>query len=156
QDHYRYEDDRVRDVVIMGNSRLWGAMKEKDELLASGEMNDEIGMKLAELEGVIAEEDGYNAEPEAEQLLVGLGIPAAEHEQPLRTLQGGLRLRVLLAQALFGNPQILLLDEPTNHLDLESIQWLVGFLKSYKGVLVVISHDRHFLNEVCTDTADVD
>ncbi|MCX4239504.1 ABC-F family ATP-binding cassette domain-containing protein [Paraliomyxa miuraensis] len=156
QDHYRHEEDRIRDVVIMGNSRLWAAMQEKDELLASGEMNDEIGMKLAELEVVIAEEDGYNAEPEAEQLLVGLGIPVAEHEQPLRTLQGGLRLRVLLAQALFGSPDILLLDEPTNHLDLESIQWLVEFLRSYNGVLVVISHDRHFLNVVCTDTADVD
>jgi ATPase subunit of ABC transporter with duplicated ATPase domains len=157
QDHYRYEDDKVRDVVIMGNARLWAAMKEKDELLAAGdEMNDEVGMKLADLEVAIAEEDGYNAESEAEQLLVGLGIPADAHEQPLRTLQGGMRLRVLLAQALFGTPQILLLDEPTNHLDLDSIQWLVEFLRSYTGVLVVISHDRHFLNEVCTDTADVD
>jgi ATPase subunit of ABC transporter with duplicated ATPase domains len=157
QDHYRYEDDKVRDVVIMGNARLWAAMKEKDELLAAGdEMNDEVGMKLADLEVAIAEEDGYNAESEAEQLLVGLGIPVEAHEQPLRTLQGGMRLRVLLAQALFGTPQILLLDEPTNHLDLDSIQWLVEFLRSYTGVLVVISHDRHFLNEVCTDTADVD
>ncbi len=156
QDHFRHEEDRVIDVVIMGNSRLWAAMKEKDELLETGDMTDEIGMKLGELEVVIAEEDGYNAEPEAEQLLVGLGIPTEEHEQPLRTLQGGLRLRVLLAQALFGSPEILLLDEPTNHLDLESIQWLVNFLRSYNGVLVVISHDRHFLNEVCTDTADVD
>jgi len=156
QDHYRHEDDRIRDVVIMGNARLWAAMKEKDELLATGDMTDEIGMQLAELEVTIAEEDGYNAESEAEQLLVGLGIPAEEHEQPLRVLTGGMRLRVLLAQALFGTPQILLLDEPTNHLDLDSIRWLVEFLHGYNGVLVVISHDRHFLNEVCTDTADVD
>ncbi|MCA9653093.1 MAG: ATP-binding cassette domain-containing protein [Myxococcales bacterium] len=156
QDHFRYEDDVIRDVVMMGNARLWAAMKEKDELLESGEMNDEIGMKLGELEVVIAEEDGYNAESEAEQLLVGLGIPAEQHGEPLRMLQGGMRLRVLLAQALFGSPEILLLDEPTNHLDLDSIGWLVSFLRNYKGVLVVISHDRRFLNEVCTDTADVD
>ena len=156
QDHYRHEEDLIRNVVMMGNSRLWAAMEQKEKILASGEMNDEIGMKLAELEVVIAEEDGYNAEPEAEQLLIGLGIPLELHEQPLAVLQGGMRLRVLVAQALFGNPDILLLDEPTNHLDLDSIQWLVDFLKNYKGVLVVISHDRHFLNEVCTDTADVD
>ncbi len=156
QDHYRYENDRIRDVVLMGNARLWSAMQEKEVLLASGEMTDEIGMKLGDLEVVIGEEDGYNAEPEAEQLLEGLGIPIAEQEQPLKVLQGGMRLRVLVAQALFGSPEILLLDEPTNHLDLESIRWLVNFLRSYNGVLVVISHDRHFLNEVCTDTADVD
>ncbi|MEM7154176.1 MAG: ATP-binding cassette domain-containing protein [Myxococcota bacterium] len=156
QDHYRHEEDLILNVVMMGNKRLWAAMQEKEQLLETGEMTDEIGMKLAELEVVIAEEDGYNAEPEAEQLLVGLGIPTEEHQQPLKILQGGVRLRVLLAQALFGNPEILLLDEPTNHLDLDSIRWVVEFLKSYKGVLVVISHDRHFLNEVCTDTADVD
>jgi len=156
QDHFRHENDQIRNVVIMGNGRLWTAMETKEELLDSGEMTDEIGMKLGDLEVVIAEEDGYNAESEAEQLLVGLGIPLEEHEQPLSTLTGGMRLRALLAQALFGSPEILLLDEPTNHLDLESIQWLVAFLKSYRGVLVVISHDRHFLNEVCTDTADVD
>ena len=156
QDHYRYEDVRTRDVVIMGNQRLWEAMTEKDRLLASGDMSDEVGMRLGELEMAIAEENGYGAETEAEQLLEGLGIPASEHEQPLKVLTGGMRLRVLLAQALFGSPDILLLDEPTNHLDLESIHWLTNFLMDYKGVLIVISHDRHFLNEVCTHTADVD
>jgi ATPase subunit of ABC transporter with duplicated ATPase domains len=156
QDHYRYENERIRDVVIMGNARLWEAMVKKDALLAKGELDDETGMELAEHEVTIAEEDGYGAESEAEQLLVGLGIPVEEHTQPMHVLQGGLRLRVLLAQALFGRPDILLLDEPTNHLDLESISWLVEFLQSYTGVLVVISHDRRFLNEVCTHTADVD
>jgi ATPase subunit of ABC transporter with duplicated ATPase domains len=156
QDHYRYEHDRIRDVVIMGNPRLWSAMVEKERLLATGEMTDEVGMRLGELEGTIAEENGYGAEYEAEQLLEGLGIPASQQEQPLAVLTGGMRLRVLLAQALFGSPDILLLDEPTNHLDLESIHWLSNFLMEYRGVLVVISHDRHFLNEVCTHTADID
>ncbi|MBL9099477.1 MAG: ATP-binding cassette domain-containing protein [Myxococcales bacterium] len=156
QDHYRYEHDRIRDVVIMGNAKLWAAMAEKERLLASGDMSDEVGMRLGELEGTIAEEDGYNAEFEAEQLLIGLGIPASQQEEPLSVLTGGMRLRVLLAQALFGNPDILLLDEPTNHLDLDSIHWLSKFLMEYRGVLVVISHDRHFLNEVCTHTSDVD
>jgi ATPase subunit of ABC transporter with duplicated ATPase domains len=157
QDHYRHEKDRIRDVVIMGNSRLWKAMVEKEALLASGEMTDEIGMKLGELEGVIAEEDGYSAENEAEQLLLGLGIPLEQHEANLETLDSGLRFRILVAQALFGSPDILLLDEPTNHLDIDSIRWLEHFLvESFKGVLVVISHDRHFLNHVCTHTADVD
>lgn len=156
QDHYRHENDRIRDVVLMGNKRLWAAMAEKDELLAAGEFDDEIGMKLGDLEVVIAEEDGYNAENEAEQLLIGLGIAKGEHEQPLSTLDSGIRLRVLLAQALFGEPDVLLLDEPTNHLDVDSIRWLEDFLHQFRGVLVVISHDRHFLNEVCTHTADVD
>lgn len=156
QDHFRHEADRVRDVVVMGNARLWGALQEKERLLNVGEMTDEIGMKLAELEGTIAEEDGYDAESEAEQLLVGLGISVADQDQPLSTLQGGMRLRVLVAQALFGDPDILLLDEPTNHLDLDSINWLTDFLKKFSGVLIVISHDRRFLNEVCTHTADVD
>ena len=156
QDHYRHENDKVRDVVIMGNRRLWDALAEKEQILESGVMDDEVGMRLGELEGTIAEENGYEAEVEAEQLLEGLGIPSALHEQPLKVLSGGMRLRVLLAQALFGSPDILLLDEPTNHLDLDSIHWLENFLLDYKGVLIVISHDRHFLNEVCTDTADVD
>jgi ATPase subunit of ABC transporter with duplicated ATPase domains len=156
QDHYRHEDDRIRDVVIMGNRRLWDALVEKEGLLASGEMDDEVGMRLGDIESTIAEEDGYEAEVEAERLLQGLGIPAALHEEPLKALSGGMRLRVLLAQALFGSPDILLLDEPTNHLDLESIHWLERFLLDFKGVLIVISHDRHFLNEVCTHTADVD
>ncbi|MGB1275770.1 MAG: ABC-F family ATP-binding cassette domain-containing protein, partial [Nannocystaceae bacterium] len=156
QDHSRYADDLIRNVVVMGNTNLWKAMSEKEELLQVEDMTDEIGMRLGELEGVIAEENGYEAEHEAEQLLAGLGIEKEFHEQPVKALTGGMRLRVLVAQALFGNPDILLLDEPTNHLDLDSIRWLEGFLLNYTGVLVVISHDRHFLNEVCTHTADVD
>jgi ATPase subunit of ABC transporter with duplicated ATPase domains len=156
QDHFKYEADRVRDVVVMGNGRLWGAISEKEALLARGEFDDETGMRLGELEVVIAEENGYDAEAEAEQLLLGLGIPAAQHLEPMSSLTGGMRVRVLLAQALFGKPDILLLDEPTNNLDLESIMWLEGFLLDFEGVLVVISHDRHFLNSVCTHTADVD
>ncbi len=156
QDHSRHADDRIRDIVIMGNDKLWKAMSEKEELLQVEDMTDEIGMRLGELEGVIAEENGYEAEHESEQLLEGLGIAKEFHEQPLKVLTGGMRLRVLVAQALFGNPDILLLDEPTNHLDLDSIRWLESFLLNYTGVLVVISHDRHFLNEVCTHTADVD
>jgi ATPase subunit of ABC transporter with duplicated ATPase domains len=157
QDHSEFADVRIRDVVVMGNKKLWEALQEKEELLAAGEnMTDEQGMRLGELEGVIAEENGYEAEAQAEEILLGLGIPAETHEQPLKVLTGGMRLRVLVAQALFGEPDILLLDEPTNHLDIESIHWLEGFLQGYGGVLVVISHDRHFLNEVCTHTADVD
>ncbi len=157
QDHGRFADQRIRDVVIMGNKKLWEALQEKEALLAVGDaMTDEQGMRLGELEGTIGEENGYEAEPQAEEILVGLGIPVEQHEQPLAVLTGGMRLRVLVAQALFGDPDILLLDEPTNHLDIESIHWLESFLKSYNGVLVVISHDRHFLNEVCTHTADVD
>jgi ATPase subunit of ABC transporter with duplicated ATPase domains len=156
QDHFRYQQDRVRDVVIMGNRRLWAAMEEKERLLSEGDTSDEVGMRLGELEVVIAEENGYDAEAEADRLLDGLGIHGADHEQPLGALDPGLRVRVLLAQALFGTPDILLLDEPTNDLDLDSIHWLEDFLEGYGGVLVVISHDRHFLNSVCTHTADVD
>ena len=159
QDHYRFAEFKVRDIVIMGNDVLWQAMQEKERMLAvSGydNLSDEDGMRLGELEMVIAEQDGYDAENRAEELLTGLGIPPEEHEVKLEVLQGGLRLRVLVAQALFGDPDILLLDEPTNHLDIESIRWLETFLLNYTGVLIVISHDRHFLNRVCTHTADVD
>jgi ATPase subunit of ABC transporter with duplicated ATPase domains len=159
QDHYKYADYKVRDVVIMGNEALWNALEEKNKLLAEvdyDDMSEEDGMRLAELEMVIAEQDGYDAENKAEELLIGLGIPVEEHEHKLEVLQGGLRLRVLVAQALFGDPDILLLDEPTNHLDIESIRWLENFLLNYSGVLIVISHDRHFLNRVCTHIADVD
>jgi len=156
QDHFRYENDRVVDVVLMGNPVLWKAMKEKDDILAQADVSEEDGHRLAELEGVIAEEDGYEAEAQAGELLEGLGIDAAWHEQPMRSLAGGLKLRVLLAQALFGKPQGLLLDEPTNNLDLDSIRWLESFLHAYEGVLVTISHDRHFLNSICTHIADID
>ena len=131
-------------------------MQEKEKLLA-GEVTDEVGIRLGELEGTIAEENGYMAESEAAELLVGLGIPADKHESKMNALAGGYKLRVLIAQVLFGKPDVLLLDEPTNHLDLESIRWLEHFLiNEFKGTLVVVSHDRHFLNEVATHIADVD
>jgi ATPase subunit of ABC transporter with duplicated ATPase domains len=156
QDHFRYESERVLDVVLMGNQELWAALKEKDALLAKGDITEEDGNRLGELETVIAEEDGYSAESEASSLLEGLGIEHSFHEGPMRQLTGGLKLRVLLAQALFGKPQGLLLDEPTNNLDIDSIRWLEGFLKDYQGVLITISHDRHFLNSICTHIADID
>jgi ATPase subunit of ABC transporter with duplicated ATPase domains len=156
QDQFRYEDDRVIDVVLMGNAVLWSAMQEKDRLLAKGDISEDDGHRLGELEGLIAEEDGYTAEATAAELLDGLGIPQEAHEQPMRALAGGYKLRVLLAQALFGRPQALLLDEPTNNLDIESIRWLERFLHEYEGVLVTISHDRHFLNAICTHIADID
>jgi len=156
QDHYRFEDSRVVDVVLMGNQLLWTAMSEKEGLLAKAEMSDADGMRLADLETVIGEEDGYSAEAAAGELLNGLGIDVDLHDQPMRAVAGGYKVRVLLAQALFGNPQGLLLDEPTNHLDIDSIRWLEKFLHAYEGVLITISHDRHFLNAICTHIADID
>src|SRR5512137_740253 len=156
QDHYRFEDSRVVDVVLMGNQLLWTAMSEKEALLAKPEMSDADGMRLADLETIIGEEDGYSAEAAAGELLNGLGIDVELHDQPMRAVAGGYKLRVLLAQALFGNPQGLLLDEPTNHLDIDSIRWLEKFLHAYEGVLITISHDRHFLNSICTHIADID
>ncbi len=155
QNHFEYEEERILDAVLMGNRGLWDAMVEKDRLL-EGEVTDEVGIRLGELEGVIAEEDGYTAESEAAGLLVGLGIPQEHHADKMNTLAGGYKLRVLIAQVLFGKPDVLLLDEPTNHLDLESIAWLERFLLDYRGTLVVISHDRHFLNAAATHIADVD
>ena len=156
QDQFGFEKMIVLSVVLMGNQRLWAAMQEKEELLAKETLTDKQGELLGELEGVIAEEDGYSAESDAAELLSGLGIPESEHEKQMRELPGGLKLRVLLAQALFGNPDALLLDEPTNNLDIDSIRWLEKFLSNYRGVLVTISHDRHFLNEICTHIADID
>jgi ATPase subunit of ABC transporter with duplicated ATPase domains len=156
QDQFAFDKFRVLDVVIMGNKRLWSAMEERDAIYAKAEMTDADGMKLGELEGIVGDEDGYTAESDAAILLDGLDIPEAVHERKMGELQGGQKVRVLLAQALFGHPQALLLDEPTNHLDLESIHWLEGFLIAYEGVLIVISHDRHFLNRVCTHIADID
>jgi len=160
QDQYGYDEVRALDVVMMGNKALWAAIQERDALLKRAEggedFTDEMGMRLGELEGVISEEDGYSAESQAATLLDGLGIDVSLHQEPLRNISGGYKLRVLLAQALFGKPDCLLLDEPTNHLDMDSIHWLERFLTNYEGVLVVISHDRHFLNTVTTHIADID
>ncbi|HWX91503.1 MAG TPA: ATP-binding cassette domain-containing protein [Terriglobales bacterium] len=156
QDQFAFDAYRVIDTVIMGNQRLWAALEERDRIYEKAEMSDEDGMRLGELEGVVGEEDGYTAESDAAILLQGLDIPDEAHERRMSELQGGQKVRVLLAQALFGHPQALLLDEPTNNLDLDSIHWLQGFLNSYDGVVIVISHDRHFLNSVCTHIADID
>ena len=156
QDQFAFDEYRVIDTVIMGNKRLWAALQERDELYGKTDLTDEDGMRLGELEGVVGEEDGYSAETDATLLLQGLDIPDELHERRMGELQGGQKVRVLLAQALFGHPQALLLDEPTNHLDLDSIHWLQNFLIAYDGVLIVISHDRHFLNAVCTHVADID
>src|SRR6266702_2995006 len=156
QDQFAFDAYRVIDTVIMGNKRLWAAMEEREKIYAKPDITDEDGMRLGELEGTVGEEDGYTAETDAALLLQGLDISDELHERQMSELQGGQKLRVLLAQALFGAPQALLLDEPTNHLDLDSIHWLQGFLNNYQGVLVVISHDRHFLNSICTHIADID
>ena len=156
QDQFAFDAYRVIDTVIMGNRRLWAAMEEREVIYAKPDISDEDGMKLGELEGIVGEEDGYSAESDAAILLQGLDIADELHERKMSELQGGQKLRVLLAQALFGHPQALLLDEPTNHLDLDSIHWLQEFLNRYDGVLVVISHDRHFLNSVTTHIADID
>jgi ATPase subunit of ABC transporter with duplicated ATPase domains len=156
QDQFAFDAYRVIDTVIMGNRRLWAALEERDRIYEKPEMSDEDGMRLGELEGIVGEEDGYTAESDAAILLQGLDIPDESHEKKMGELQGGQKVRVLLAQALFGHPQALLLDEPTNNLDLDSIHWLQEFLNAYDGVLIVISHDRHFLNSVCTHIADID
>jgi ATPase subunit of ABC transporter with duplicated ATPase domains len=156
QDQFAFDAYRVIDTVIMGNKPLWEALSERDALYAKPELTDDDGMRLAELEGVVSENDGYTAESDAAVLLDGLDIPEPLHERKMSELQGGQKVRVLLAQALFGNPEALLLDEPTNYLDLESIHWLQDFLNRYQGTLIVISHDRHFLNSVTTHTADID
>ncbi|MGH9608313.1 MAG: ABC-F family ATP-binding cassette domain-containing protein [Bryobacteraceae bacterium] len=156
QDQFAFDAFRVIDTVIMGNKPLWGALEEREALYSKPELTDQDGMRLGELEGIVAEEDGYSAESSAAVLLDGLDIPEPLHERKMSELQGGQKVRVLLTQALFGNPQALLLDEPTNYLDLESIHWLQNFLTHYEGALIVISHDRHFLNSVSTHTADID
>ena len=156
QDHFAFDPFRVIDAVIMGNTRLWAALEEREFLYAKAEMTEADGMRLGELEGIVGEEDGYSAESNAAILLQGLDIPDDLHQRRMSELQGGQKVRVLLAQALFGHPRALLLDEPTNHLDLDSIHWLRNFLTAYDGTLIVISHDRHFLNDVCTHIADID
>jgi ATPase subunit of ABC transporter with duplicated ATPase domains len=158
QDQFAFDAFRVIDTVIMGNAPLWQALQERDALYAKPHegLTDADGMRLGELEGIVCEEGGYTAEADAGVLLDGLGVESALHERKMSELQGGQKVRVLLAQALFGNPSALLLDEPTNHLDLDSVHWLQDYLCEYEGVLIVISHDRHFLNSVCTHTADID
>jgi ATPase subunit of ABC transporter with duplicated ATPase domains len=158
QDQFAFDKFRVVDAVITGNSPLWAALEERAALYAKAHdlLTDADGMRLGELEGIVGEEGGYTAEADAAVLLDGLGVEAALHERKMGELQGGQKVRVLLAQALFGNPPALLLDEPTNHLDLDSVHWLQDYLCEYDGVLIVISHDRHFLNSVCTHTADID
>jgi ATPase subunit of ABC transporter with duplicated ATPase domains len=158
QDQFAFDKFRVIDTVIMGNTTLWNAFQEREGLYAKphDELTDADGMRLGELEGIVGEENGYTAEADAGVLLDGLGIEADLHERKMGELQGGQKVRVLLAQALFGNPSALLLDEPTNNLDLDSVHWLKEYLLEYHGVLIVISHDRHFLNSVCTHTADID
>jgi ATPase subunit of ABC transporter with duplicated ATPase domains len=150
-----FKQYRLIDAVIMGNHRLWKALQERDELY-DAEMTDDVGIRLGELEEVIADEDGYSAESDAEMLLSGMGIDSKLHEQKMENVPLDVQFKVLLCQALFGNPEALLLDEPTNHLDLDSISWLEDFLKEFKGTLIVVSHDRHFLNSVTTDIADID
>jgi ATPase subunit of ABC transporter with duplicated ATPase domains len=158
QDQFAFDEFRVMDAVIMGNRPLWRALEERDALYAKPHesLTDKDGMRLAELEGIVGEEGGYTAEADAAVLLDGLGLEEPLHVRKMNELQGGQKVRVLLAQALFGSPPALLLDEPTNHLDLDSVHWLQDYLCEYEGVLIVISHDRHFLNSVCTHTADID
>jgi ATPase subunit of ABC transporter with duplicated ATPase domains len=156
QDQYAFDAYRVIDTVIMGNKGLWAALEERDRIYEKPELDDNDGMRLGELEGIIGEEDGYTAESDAAILLQGLDISNEIHERKMGELQGGQKVRVLLAQALFGNPQALLLDEPTNYLDLDSIHWLEEFLTHREGTLITISHDRYFLNNVCTHIADID
>lgn len=158
QDQFAFDEFRVIDAVIMGNAPLWSALEERDVLYAKPHesLTDADGMRLGELEGIVGDEGGYTAESDAAVLLDGLGVDAALHERKMGELQGGQKVRVLLAQALFGSPPALLLDEPTNHLDLDSVRWLQNYLENYAGTLIVISHDRHFLNSVCTHIADID
>ena len=156
QDHFKYDEFTVLDTVIMGNKRLYDIMKEKDAIYAKEDFSDEDGIRASELEGEFAEMDGWNAESDAATLLNGLGIDTEYHYVQMSELPGALKVKVLLAQALFGNPDILLLDEPTNHLDLDAIAWLEEFLINFENTVIVVSHDRYFLNKVCTNIADID
>ncbi|MBR4734403.1 MAG: ATP-binding cassette domain-containing protein [Lachnospiraceae bacterium] len=156
QDHFKYDEYQVMDTVIMGNQRLYEVMKEKDAIYAKEDFSEEDGIRASELEGEFAEMDGWEAESNAAMLLNGLGIDTEYHYSTMRDLDGSLKVKVLLAKALFGNPDILLLDEPTNHLDLDAIAWLEDFLIDFENTVIVVSHDRYFLNKVCTHTADID
>ena len=156
QDQFKYDAYSVLDTVIMGNQRLYEVMKEKDALYAKPDFSDADGIRAAELEGEFAQMDGWNAEADAETMLNGLGIETDLHHKMMNELKGAEKVKVLLAKALFGNPDILLLDEPTNHLDLVSIEWLEDFLINFENTVIVVSHDRYFLNKVCTNIADID
>ena len=156
QDHYKYDDYQVLDTVILGNKRLYEIMKEKDAIYAKEDFTDEDGVRASELEGEFADLNGWEAESDAATLLNGLGIDTDLHYAYMRELDGGQKVKVLLAKALFGNPDILLLDEPNNHLDLDAIAWLEEFLINFNNTVIVVSHDRYFLNKVCTHIADID
>lgn len=156
QDHFKYDDQVVLSTVIQGNARLFQIMQEKDAIYAKEDFSDEDGIRASELEGEFAEMNGWEAEADAESLLNGLGIPTEFHNQLMKDLRGAQKVKVLLARALFGNPDILLLDEPTNHLDMDAIDWLEEFLINFENTVIVVSHDRYFLNKVCTYIADID
>ena len=156
QDHFQYNDYRVIDTVIMGYKHLYDVMQERDAIYSKEEFTEEDGLRAAELEGEFSELGGWEAEANASQMLDGLGIPVPLHEKKMSEIEDNLKVRVLLAQSLFGNPDILLLDEPTNHLDLESIHWLEDYLEDFNNTVIVVSHDRHFLNTVCTHICDID
>ncbi|MFR6246026.1 MAG: ABC-F family ATP-binding cassette domain-containing protein [Romboutsia timonensis] len=157
QDHFKYEEETVLNVVIMGHERLYQIMQEKDVLYMKPDFSEEDGIKAAELEGEFAELDGWDAETNAERLLMGLGITKDLHYKQMKELTGGEKVKVLLAQALFGKPEILIMDEPTNHLDFQSINWLNNFIMDLEdSIVIVVSHDRHFLNQICTNIVDVD
>ena len=156
QDHFKYDEFTVLDTVIMGNKRLYDIMKEKDAIYMKEDFSDEDGIRASELEAEFADMDGWNAESDGATLLNGLGIPTEEHYTQMADMPSALKVKVLLAQALFGNPDILLLDEPTNHLDLDAINWLEEFLINFDNTVIVVSHDRYFLNKVCTNIADID
>ncbi len=156
QDHFKYDAYTVLDTVIMGNERLYHIMKEKEAIYAKEDFSDEDGIRASELEGEFAEMNGWEAESDAAMLLNGLGIETEHHYKMMSELNGSQKVKVLLAKALFGNPDILLLDEPTNHLDLDAIAWLEEFLIDFENTVIVVSHDRYFLNKVCTQIADID
>ena len=156
QDHFAFDEFTVLDTVIMGNKKLYDIMKEKDALYMKEDFSDEDGLRAAELEAEFAEMDGWEAESDASKLIQGLGLEESILYQTMSDLGGNEKVKVLLAQALFGNPDIILLDEPTNHLDINAVEWLEDFLMDYEGTVIVVSHDRYFLNVVCTHMVDID
>src|SRR5690554_6479572 len=156
QDHAAYDDELVIHTVLMGHKKLWDIIREKELIYAKEDFSEEDGLKASQLEAEFAEMDGWNAESDAGALLSGLGIDEANHHLEMKHLPGRLKVRVLLAQALFGNPDVLILDEPTNDLDFETIGWLENFLANYENTVLVVSHDRHFLDAVCTHVSDID